>query len=80
MIFSLIGTPQTKSIFNLSRLLPGPFCTLQLAQLGADVLKIEHPGGGDEARIDWTYDEAHWRLLGVTGGAESPAQIQDPPA
>ena len=38
-------------------------------------------GGGDEARIEWTYDEAHWRLLGVTGGAsESPAQIQDPPA
>lgn len=37
-------------VLDLSRLLPGPFCTLQLAQLGADVLKIEHPGGGDEAR------------------------------
>ena len=37
-------------------------------------------GRAEEPRIDWTYDEGHWRLLGVTGGAEGPAQIQDPPA
>lgn len=37
-------------ILDLSRLLPGPFCTLYLAQLGAEVVKIEDPKGGDYAR------------------------------
>lgn len=37
-------------ILDLTRLLPGPFCTLYLAQLGAEVVKIEHSGGGDYTR------------------------------
>lgn len=37
-------------VLDLSRLLPGPFCTLHLAQLGAEVIKIEEPDGGDYAR------------------------------
>lgn len=37
-------------VLDLSRLLPGPFCTLYLAQLGAEVIKIEEPEGGDYAR------------------------------
>jgi crotonobetainyl-CoA:carnitine CoA-transferase CaiB-like acyl-CoA transferase len=37
-------------ILDLSRLLPGPFCTLYLAQMGAEVIKIEEPGVGDYAR------------------------------
>ncbi|MGH8539134.1 MAG: CaiB/BaiF CoA transferase family protein, partial [Stenotrophobium sp.] len=37
-------------VLDLSRLLPGPFCTLYLAQLGAEVIKIEEPQGGDYAR------------------------------
>lgn len=37
-------------ILDLSRLLPGPFCTLILADMGAQVLKIEDPSGGDYAR------------------------------
>lgn len=37
-------------ILDLSRLLPGPFCTLYLAQLGAEVIKIEEPEGGDYTR------------------------------
>ncbi len=38
-------------VLDLSRLLPGPFCTLYLAQLGAEVIKIEEPKGGDYARL-----------------------------
>jgi crotonobetainyl-CoA:carnitine CoA-transferase CaiB-like acyl-CoA transferase len=37
-------------VLDLSRLLPGPLATLRLTELGADVLKIEEPGGGDPAR------------------------------
>ncbi len=38
-------------VLDLSRLLPGPFATLYLAQLGAEVIKIEEPNGGDYARL-----------------------------
>ncbi|HUP92364.1 MAG TPA: CoA transferase [Solimonas sp.] len=37
-------------VLDFSRLLPGPFCTLYLAQLGAEVVKLEEPNGGDYAR------------------------------
>lgn len=37
-------------ILDVSRLLPGPFCSFYLAQMGAEVIKIEEPGRGDYAR------------------------------
>ena len=37
-------------ILDLSRLLPGPYCTLLFADLGADVIKVEEPGKGDYIR------------------------------
>jgi crotonobetainyl-CoA:carnitine CoA-transferase CaiB-like acyl-CoA transferase len=37
-------------VLDLSRLLPGGYCTLLLADLGADVLKVEEPGKGDYLR------------------------------
>lgn len=37
-------------ILDLSRLLPGPACTLHLADLGAEVIKVEDTGEGDYAR------------------------------
>ncbi len=38
-------------ILDLSRLLPGPYATLVLADLGADVVKVEDPEGGDGLRL-----------------------------
>jgi CoA:oxalate CoA-transferase len=37
-------------VLDVSRLLSGPYCTMLLADLGADVLKVEYPRGGDPAR------------------------------
>jgi crotonobetainyl-CoA:carnitine CoA-transferase CaiB-like acyl-CoA transferase len=37
-------------VLDLTRLLPGGFCTLLLADFGADVLKVEDPNGGDYIR------------------------------
>jgi crotonobetainyl-CoA:carnitine CoA-transferase CaiB-like acyl-CoA transferase len=38
-------------VLDLTRLLPGPVATLRLAEMGADVLKIEAPGAGDPSRV-----------------------------
>ena len=37
-------------VLDLTRLLPGPFATLLLADLGATIIKVEEPKGGDYAR------------------------------
>jgi crotonobetainyl-CoA:carnitine CoA-transferase CaiB-like acyl-CoA transferase len=38
-------------VLDLTRLLPGPFCTLLLADMGADVIKVEEPATGDYMRV-----------------------------
>lgn len=45
-------------VLDLSRVLAGPFATMTLADLGADVIKVERPGTGDETRSWGPPDQA----------------------
>lgn len=50
-------------VLDLSQVMAGPWCTQLLADLGADVVKIEPPAGGDQARTS----------LGQAGPGDNPA-------
>ena len=53
-------------VLDLSRVMSGPFCTAMLADLGAEVIKIEMPGSGEESRHFGPYvdgESAYFMLL-----------------
>jgi crotonobetainyl-CoA:carnitine CoA-transferase CaiB-like acyl-CoA transferase len=46
MTYALEGV----TVLDVSRVLAGPYCAMMLGDMGADVLKVEEPDGGDESR------------------------------
>ena len=61
-------------VIDLTRVLAGPFCTMMLGDMGADVIKIEEPKLGDESR-GWAPVVAGWSsyFLGVNRNKRSVA-------
>jgi crotonobetainyl-CoA:carnitine CoA-transferase CaiB-like acyl-CoA transferase len=49
----MVAPLQDVKVLDITRVLAGPWCTMTLADLGAEVWKIENPDGGDDTRA-WT--------------------------
>ena len=66
------GPLQGIRVIDLTRVLAGPFCTQSLGDLGAEVFKIEPPGGGDETRRfpPFLGGESHY-FLGINRNKKS---------
>jgi crotonobetainyl-CoA:carnitine CoA-transferase CaiB-like acyl-CoA transferase len=67
-------------VLDFSTLLPGPMATLMLAEAGAEVIKIERPGRGDEMRSyepRWGTDSVNFALLN-RGKTSLALDLKDP--
>jgi crotonobetainyl-CoA:carnitine CoA-transferase CaiB-like acyl-CoA transferase len=58
-------------VVDLTRYVAGPFCTLTLSDAGADVVKIEPPGGDDIRQFPSTLDGGSRLFLGLNRGKRS---------
>src|SRR5499426_484115 len=61
----MAGALERLRVVDLSSHLSGPYCAMLLADHGADVIKVERPGGGDDAR----------RMPPFVGGESAPFMI-----
>ena len=59
-------------VIDLTRILAGPFCTMLLGDMGADVIKIETPGEGDPVRRQGVVrDGLSWYFAGFNRNKRS---------
>lgn len=67
-------------VLDLTRFLAGPYCSMTLADLGADVIKLEQPDGGDGARHYGPFVNGEsYRFVQVNRGKRSVAvNLKDP--
>ncbi|MDQ6817755.1 MAG: CoA transferase [Actinomycetota bacterium] len=68
-------------VLDFSRVLAGPYCTMVLADLGADVIKVERPGIGDETRSwgpPFSEGEATYYLAVNRGKRSIELDLADP--
>lgn len=68
-------------VADLSRVLAGPYATMLLADLGADVVKVEHPKRGDDTRAwgpPWAGDQSAYYLALNRGKRSLAVDLKDP--
>lgn len=70
-------------VLDLSRVLAGPFCTMTLGDLGAEVIKVERPGAGDDTRAwgpPWAGSESAYYLSANRNKKSITLNLKDPAA
>jgi crotonobetainyl-CoA:carnitine CoA-transferase CaiB-like acyl-CoA transferase len=68
-------------VLDLSRVLAGPYCSMILADMGADIVKVENPQGGDITRAwgpPWAGDEATYYMSANRGKRSIAIDLRDP--
>src|SRR6202521_5789330 len=60
-------------VVDLTRVLAGPYCTMLLGDMGADVIKVEEPNSGDDGRTWAPFLTADWStyFMGVNRSKRS---------
>ena len=68
-------------VLDLSRVLAGPYCAMVLDDMGADIIKVENPKGGDITRAwgpPWAGDEATYYMSANRGKRSIAIDLRDP--